>query len=63
MPGWIKSVSKRLRYADLKLLPPAMKSVKTVCLGLNYHDHAAENNREVPQYPMVFFRSASSFIE
>ncbi len=54
--------SKRLRYADLKLLPPAMKSVKTVCLGLNYHDHAAENNREVPQYPMVFFRSASSFI-
>lgn len=57
-----EGVSKRLRHADLKLLPPAMKSVKTICLGLNYHDHAAENNREVPQYPMVFFRSASSFI-
>jgi acylpyruvate hydrolase len=53
---------ERIPYEGLKLLPLAMKPVKTVCLGLNYHDHAAENNREVPQYPMVFFRSASSFI-
>ena len=54
--------SQRIPYEGLKLLPLAMKSVKTICLGLNYHDHAAENNREVPQYPMVFYRSASSFI-
>ena len=54
--------SQRIPYEGLKLLPLAMKSVKTICLGLNYHDHAAENNREVPQFPMVFYRSSSSFI-
>lgn len=57
-----EATKTRIPYEGLKLLPPAMKSVKTICLGLNYHDHAAENDREVPQYPMVFFRSASSFI-
>ena len=55
-------VSTRVPYESLRLLPLAMSSVKTICLGLNYHDHAAENNREVPTYPMVFFRSASSFV-
>lgn len=55
-------VTERLPFDQLALLPLAMTSVKTVCLGLNYHDHAAENNRQVPEYPMVFFRSASSFI-
>ena len=57
-----EGASQRIPYEGLKLLPLAMKSVKTICLGLNYHDHAAENNREVPQFPMVFYRSSSSFI-
>jgi acylpyruvate hydrolase len=57
-----EGTKKRIAYEGLKLLPPAMKSIKTICLGLNYHDHAAENNRDVPTYPMVFYRSASSFI-
>ena len=52
----------RIPFDGLRLLPLAMKSVKTVCLGLNYHDHINENKREVPAYPMVFFRSASSFV-
>lgn len=55
-------VNDRLALDDLTLLPLAMKSVKTICLGLNYHDHAAENDREVPTYPMIFFRSSSSFV-
>lgn len=55
-------VGERLVFDDLTLLPLAMKPIKTICLGLNYHDHAAENNREVPTYPMIFFRSASSFV-
>lgn len=57
-----EGTKKRIAYDALKLLPPAVKSIKTICLGLNYHDHAAENNRDVPTYPMVFYRSASSFI-
>ncbi|HMN80499.1 MAG TPA: fumarylacetoacetate hydrolase family protein [Burkholderiaceae bacterium] len=54
--------SARIPYQGLELLPPAVTSIKTICLGLNYHDHAAEAKREVPTYPVVFFRSASSFI-
>jgi acylpyruvate hydrolase len=57
-----EGASARIPLAGLKLLPLAMKSVKTICLGLNYHDHINENKREVPAYPMVFFRSASSFV-
>jgi acylpyruvate hydrolase len=55
-------VTKRIAFDGLQLLPLAMTSVKTICLGLNYLDHASENNREVPTYPMVFFRSSSSFV-
>lgn len=53
---------KRIRFEGLKLLPPAVKPVKTICLGLNYHDHINENKRDIPPYPMIFFRSASSFV-
>src|SRR5690606_6066606 len=55
-------VEARLQFHQLAVLPLAMSSSKTICLGLNYHDHAAENNRQVPEYPMVFFRSSSSFV-
>lgn len=57
-----ENVKERVPFDGLKLLPLAMSSQKIICLGLNYHDHAAENNRQVPEYPMVFFRSAGSLI-
>ncbi len=35
---------------------------KTICLGLNYFDHAKEGGREKPEYPWFFFRGASSLL-
>ena len=35
---------------------------KTVCLGLNYYDHAKEGGREKPEYPWFFFRGKSSLM-
>jgi acylpyruvate hydrolase len=35
---------------------------KTVCLGLNYYDHAAESGREKPVYPWFFLRSTTSLL-
>lgn len=56
------SARERLPVAGLRLLPPAMSSRKVICLGLNYVDHAAEGGMSKPDYPVVFFRSASSFV-
>jgi acylpyruvate hydrolase len=46
-----------IRYATLIPEPG-----KTICLGLNYYDHAAESGREKPEYPWFFLRSATSLL-
>ena len=43
-------------------LPPLPNPGKIICLGLNYKDHAAEGGFEVPRYPTLFGRFASSLI-
>jgi 2-keto-4-pentenoate hydratase/2-oxohepta-3-ene-1,7-dioic acid hydratase in catechol pathway len=46
-------------------LTPAMpitKPGKIVCLGLNYLDHAKEGGYDMPDYPAMFLRVASSMI-
>ncbi|GAO15960.1 uncharacterized protein UV8b_02471 [Ustilaginoidea virens] len=51
------------QVADIgRLLPPLDPSlVKTVrCLGLNYADHAKETNLPQPQYPILFYKPATS---
>lgn len=54
---------KRLDQADLRFLPPLARPPKIVCVGLNYVDHAAESPyKDVPSYPAVFPRFASSLI-
>jgi 2-keto-4-pentenoate hydratase/2-oxohepta-3-ene-1,7-dioic acid hydratase in catechol pathway len=46
--------------ADVELLPPVPDPDKIICLGLNYHDHAAEAGLEPPSTPTFFakFRNA-----
>lgn len=53
--------SARLPLAGLTILPPTVTPGKTLCLGLNYVDHAAEAGREKPDYPVVFMRCPTSF--
>lgn len=33
---------------------------KFICIGLNYSDHAAESNMEVPPEPVIFFKAPSA---
>jgi acylpyruvate hydrolase len=47
---------------DVTLLPPVLRPGKVICLGLNYRDHAAEASMDVPSYPVLFHKLASSLI-
>ena len=48
-------VSKQTRLG-----PPVARPSKIVCIGLNYSDHAAESNMQLPNEPVIFFKSTSS---
>jgi 2-keto-4-pentenoate hydratase/2-oxohepta-3-ene-1,7-dioic acid hydratase in catechol pathway len=44
----------RVPAADAVLLPPVPDPRKILCIGLNYRDHARENNRAIPTEPVLF---------
>jgi 2-keto-4-pentenoate hydratase/2-oxohepta-3-ene-1,7-dioic acid hydratase in catechol pathway len=45
----------------VKILPPVYPS-KVVCVGLNYRDHAAELNMELPDEPVLFLKPPTTVI-
>ena len=45
---------------DARLGPPIPRPGKIVCIGLNYADHAAESDMEVPDEPVIFFKASSA---
>ena len=44
-----------------QLLPPVMPS-KIVAVGLNYRDHAAEQNKPLPAEPLIFIKPSTAVI-
>jgi acylpyruvate hydrolase len=64
----LNSVAATLRGGDsidpegIAYLPPFGAPRKILCVGLNYADHAAESSFEVPDYPALFPRFASTFV-
>ncbi|WP_248796462.1 fumarylacetoacetate hydrolase family protein [Pseudomonas sp. MWU13-2105] len=58
----LASDAKRLPLSEQTLAPLIPEPGKTICLGLNYYDHAAESGRDKPDYPWFFFRGKSSLI-
>jgi 2-keto-4-pentenoate hydratase/2-oxohepta-3-ene-1,7-dioic acid hydratase in catechol pathway len=56
------SPAERQPLAGVTLAPVVPEPGKTVCLGLNYYDHAAESGREKPVYPWFFLRSTTSLL-
>ena len=44
---------------DIDILPPTDPS-KIVCIGLNYKDHAAELNLELPESPVIFIKPSTT---
>jgi len=50
----------RTKRADTRFLLPIADPGKIVCVGLNYHDHAAETGQAVPTFPPLFLRATTS---
>ncbi len=48
--------------AGAKILTPIRSPGKIVCLGLNYRDHAAEQNASVPDEPVIFMKPRTAII-
>ena len=46
---------------DIEIKPPVSPS-KIVCVGLNYRDHAAELNMELPNEPVIFIKPLTSIV-
>jgi len=54
-------VAEPIALGEVRLLAPATPS-KIVAIGLNYADHAAEGNRELPKEPMLFIKPSTAVI-
>ncbi len=46
---------------DIKILPVSIPT-KIIAIGLNYKDHAAEMEKEIPEEPMLFMKPNSAII-
>lgn len=44
----------------VRLGPPICRPSKIVCVGLNFSDHAAESEMELPSEPVLFLKATSS---
>ena len=52
----------RISEKGVRLGAPITRPSKIVCVGLNYHDHAAEQNVSLPEHPLLFSKASSSVI-
>jgi 2-keto-4-pentenoate hydratase/2-oxohepta-3-ene-1,7-dioic acid hydratase in catechol pathway len=48
--------------ANVRLLAPLSRPPKIICVGLNYRDHAAECNAEIPKVPTIFSKYTTAII-
>ena len=48
--------------SNARLGSPIARPSKIVCIGLNYRDHAAESQMEIPKEPVIFFKSTTSLV-
>lgn len=57
-----QGAAPRLPWLDLarvQLLAPIVLPSKIICVGRNYRDHAEEQNKPLPQQPMLFSKAPS----
>ncbi len=57
-----ETTGERVPLADAALLAPVIPRSKVVCIGKNYHDHAAEMGGEAPAEPLMFLKPNTSVI-
>ena len=53
---------RRLDPGDLAAAPAVRRPGKIVCVGLNYHDHAAEGGRATPERPLLFAKFSNTVV-
>ncbi|ANW20035.1 fumarylacetoacetate hydrolase family protein [Streptomyces clavuligerus] len=69
-PAALERVRAAAEAGDLPVIPsdgvrvgpPLARIGKVVCIGLNYHDHAAETGAEPPAEPVVFLKAADTVV-
>jgi 2-keto-4-pentenoate hydratase/2-oxohepta-3-ene-1,7-dioic acid hydratase in catechol pathway len=61
---WISELAEVLPEVsqDERLGPPIKRPSKIVCIGLNYAKHAKESGMEIPEEPVIFFKSNSAIV-
>ncbi len=55
-------IPPRMDPATVRLAPPIPNPTKVICLGLNYRDHAEEQNKPLPERPMLFPKVPSALV-
>lgn len=50
----------QLDVADVSLLAPVPTPGKIICAGLNYRDHAEEQDEETPENPILFSKASTT---
>ncbi|MFF7654441.1 fumarylacetoacetate hydrolase family protein [Streptomyces sp. NPDC007983] len=51
-----------IRDGGVRVGPPLARIGKIVCIGLNYHDHAAETGAALPEEPILFMKAPDTVI-
>jgi 2-keto-4-pentenoate hydratase/2-oxohepta-3-ene-1,7-dioic acid hydratase in catechol pathway len=51
-----------LASEGLRTGPPVARIGKIVCIGLNYHDHAAETGAAIPAEPILFMKAPDTVV-
>jgi 2-keto-4-pentenoate hydratase/2-oxohepta-3-ene-1,7-dioic acid hydratase in catechol pathway len=67
-PGFLRVVEDAMTAAEdrtipveeVNLLAPVPRPGKFVCVGLNYHDHAEEQDEDVPERPLLFGKAPTA---
>lgn len=66
-PGFHRVVERAVAAEDrsipieeVTLLAPVPRPGKIICAGLNYHDHAEEQDEEVPERPLLFGKAPTA---
>jgi 2-keto-4-pentenoate hydratase/2-oxohepta-3-ene-1,7-dioic acid hydratase in catechol pathway len=52
--GFSTGTGRTYALQDVKLLAPIPRPPKFICVGLNYRDHAAEAQMDIPKVPTIF---------
>jgi acylpyruvate hydrolase len=58
----VREESSAVPIAEVTLRPVVPNPSKVLCVGLNYRDHIIETKREMPTYPVLFPKYASSLL-